>query len=90
MSEKKKLTMKDLQAEIEILDKVTNALNTAVVALCYAVKVKGNELDKVSSDDYVKFVAEHVHPLVKRADDIVCEVAKKAVEELNKEEKDGE
>lgn len=80
-----KLTTKDLQKEIIILEQVTNALNTAVVALAYAMKVKGDELDKVTSEDYVKYVKEHVHPLVRRADELVLEEAKKAAEKVKQE-----
>ena len=60
----------------------------------YISKVKGNELDKVKTEDYVKYVEEHVHPLMRRADEIVKEagqMAKKeieeAVEKVKKEKK---
>lgn len=78
MAEKKKLTVKDLQQEIAILDNITNALNTAIVALYKIVDVKGDELDKVTAEDYVKYVQEHVHPIVRRADELSREVAEKA------------
>lgn len=81
---KSKITVEDLAVQISVLDQVTSALNTAVVALAYAMKVKGNELDKVTSEKYVEFVSEHVHPLVRRADELVLETAKKAVEEVKK------
>lgn len=85
---KKKLTIDDLQKEIIMLDRITNALNTAVVALAYTMKVKGNELDKVKSEDYTKYITEHVHPLVRRADEIVAEVAAKTAEQIKKEEEE--
>ena len=78
--------IKLLKQEVLILERLVNGLNTAVVALCYATKVKGNELDGVHSDEYIKFVEEHVHPLVKTADGIVAEAAKKLKEEADKEE----
>lgn len=84
----KKPTKDDLLREMVMLDRVTNALNTAVVALMYINQVKGNELNKVKAKDYVKYVEEHVHPLMKRADEIVkeaAEQAKKDVEEAKKE-----
>ena len=90
MSNKKKLTISDLQKEIIMLEKVTNALNTAVVALAYATKIKGNELDKVTSEEYVDYVTKHVHPLVIRGDELVAETAKKAAEELKKGDGDGD
>lgn len=77
MASSKKPTMKDLQRAIVALDRVTEALNTAVVALYYISKVKGDELDKVTSDEYVKFVQEHVHPLMRRADEIVKDASEK-------------
>lgn len=76
-SNKKTVTVKDLQREIVALDRIAEALNTAVVALYYVTKVKGDELDGVKSDDYVKFVQEHVHPLMRRADEIVKEASEK-------------
>lgn len=90
MSTKTKLSNKDIQREIVMLERVTNALNTAVVALAYAVKIKGDELDKVTSEDYVKYVTEHVHPLVRRADELVAETAAKTAEKIKEGEKDGE
>ena len=85
MAEKKKsLTLKDLQREVIMLDQVTNALNTALVALYKVVGVKGDELDNVTGEEYVKFVQEHVHPIVRKADEIVAEVGKKAAEEAKK------
>lgn len=80
----KKPTKDDMLRELVMLDQVTNALNTAMVAMFYIAKVKGNELDKVDTDEYVKYCEEHVHPLMKRADEIVRDAAlkaKKAVEE---------
>lgn len=78
MAEKKKLTVKDLQQEIAVLDNITNALNTAIVALYKIINVKGDELDNVTAEDYVKYVQEHVHPIVRRADELSREVAEKA------------
>lgn len=80
MATKKKtptLSKADIEKELIALDRITNALNTAVVALYYINGVKGNELDKVKAEDYVKFVQEHIHPLVRRADEISKEVAEK-------------
>lgn len=88
MARKKKLTIDEITKELVMLDRVTNSLNTAVIALAYVMKVKGDELNKVNSKKYVKFVTEHVHPLVIRADEIVKEAAeesKKAAEKAKKE-----
>lgn len=90
----RKPTKNEMLQELVMLDRVTNALNTAVVALMYINKVKGTELDKVKTEDYVKYVQEHVHPLMRRADEIVKEAAAQAkkdideaVEEVEKEKK---
>ena len=90
----KKPNKDEMLQELVMLDRVTNALNTAVVALMYINKVKGTELDKVKTEDYIKYVQEHVHPLMRRADAIVKEageMAKKeideATDELEKEKK---
>lgn len=81
-------TKNDMLRELVMLDKVTSALNTACVALMYICKVKGDELDDVKTEDYIKYVEEHVHPLMRRADAIVKEagqIAKKEVDEAVKE-----
>lgn len=80
MATKKKptLTKADIEKELIALDRITNALNTAVVALYYINGVKGTELDDVKAEDYVKFVQDRIHPLVRRADEISKEVAEKA------------
>ena len=81
MASNKKPTNKDMMRAITALDRVTEALNNATVALFYINKVKGDELDNVTSDEYVKFVQEHVHPLMRRTDEIV----KEATEKLSKQ-----
>ena len=83
---KEKVTMSkaDIERELIALDRVTNALNTAVVALYYIVGVKGNELDKVKVEDYVKYVQEKIHPIVRKADDISKELAEKTAKEAKK------
>lgn len=75
----------EMLQELVMLDRVTSALNTAIVALMYVCKVKGTELDKVKPEDYVKFVEEHVHPLVLKADEIHKQVAEQASKDLNEE-----
>lgn len=72
---KSKLSQSDIERELIALDRVTNALNTAIVALYYIVGVKGDELDKVKMEDYVKFVQDRIHPIVRRADEISKELA---------------
>lgn len=74
---KSALSKADIERELIALDRITNALNTAIVALYYIVGVKGNELDKVKAEDYVKYVQEKIHPIVRRADEITKELADK-------------
>lgn len=80
----KELSNEELQLAIINLDRLTTALNTAIVALYYIVDVKGNELDKVTPEEYVKFVQERVHPTVRRADELATAVAEKAAGEAKK------
>ena len=72
-----KLSQEDITRELIALDRVTNALNTAIVALYYIVGVKGDELDKVKVEDYVKYVQDKIHPIVRRADEMSKELAEK-------------
>lgn len=84
MASKKDQRIDLLEQHVNQLMDLVNVLNNAVVALGYATNVKGNELDKVSDDDYVKYVREHIHPLTRRATEIVASVAKKTKEEIEK------
>lgn len=86
----RKPTKNEMLQELVMLDRVTNALNTAVVALMYINKVKGTELDKVKTEDYVKYVQEHVHPLMRRADEIVKEAAAQAKKDIDEAVKEVE
>lgn len=76
-TKKTTLTKADIEKELIALDRITNALNTAIVALYYIVGVKGDELDKVKVEDYVKYVQEKIHPIVRRADEMTKELADK-------------
>lgn len=80
MATKKKattLSKADIEKELMALDHVVNALNTAIVALYYIVGVKGDELKDVHAEEYVKYVQEKIHPIVRRADEISKELAEK-------------
>ena len=81
----KKPTKDEMIQEIAILDRVTNALNTAIVAMMFIYGVKGDELNNVKAEDYVKYVTEHVHPLMREADRIVKEAGELAQKEINEE-----
>ena len=83
-SKKTTLTKADIERELIALDRITQALNTAVVALYYLVKPDGKLLEKVTPEEYVKYVQENIHPIVLRADEISKEVAKKAAESAKK------
>lgn len=77
-SKKTTLTKADIERELIALDRITQALNTAVVALYYLVKPDIKDLEKVSAEEYVKYIQEKIHPIVLKADEIAKEVAKKA------------
>lgn len=81
----KTVSKTDMLRELQILDRVTEALNTAVVALMYINNIKGDELDNVKMEDYVKFCNEHVSKFMKGADRIVKEAAEQSRQDLQKE-----
>lgn len=83
-SSKNTLSKEDITKELIALDRIVNALNTAIVALYYIAGVEGNELDDVSPEEYVKFVQEKIHPIVRKADKISKEVSEKAAKEAKK------
>lgn len=82
---KRKPTKDEMLQELVMLDRVTSALNNAIVSLMYICKVKGTELDKVTGEKYVEFVTKHVHPLMKQTDRLVKEVAEKTKMDLDKQ-----
>jgi hypothetical protein len=77
-------TLEQLARQVTILTDLVNVLNNAVVAISYGAGIRGDELDKLTADDYVKYVHEHVHPLTRRATEIVTEIAMKTKEEIEK------
>ena len=81
--------LEQLAKQVTILTDLVNVLNNAVVAIAYGAGIRGDELDKLSADDYVKYVHEHVHPLTRRATEIVTDIAiktKKEIEDKAKKE----
>jgi len=79
-AKKSSLTKADMERELIALDRMTQALNTAIVALYYAVKPDKELLKGVTAEEYVKFVQDNVHPIVRDADNIAKELAQKASE----------
>lgn len=77
-------TLEQLAKQVTMLTDLVNVLNNAVVAISYGAGIRGDELDKLSADDYVQYVHEHVHPLTRRATEIVTEIALKTKEEIEK------
>ena len=77
-AKKTSLSKADIERELIALDRITQALNTAVVALYYLTKPDVKGLDKVTPEEYVKYVQENVHAIVRKADEISKEVAEKA------------
>ena len=77
-AKKSTLTKADIERELIALDRITQALNTAVVALYYLVKPDVKDLEKVTPEEYVKYIQENVHPIVLKADEISRAVAEKA------------
>lgn len=88
-------SLEQLSKQVLVLTDLVNVLNNAVVAIAYGAGIRGDELNELSGDDYVKYVHEHVHPLTRRATEIVTDIAvktkkeieKKAAEEAKKEKK---
>jgi hypothetical protein len=77
-AKKKTLSQADIERELVALDRMAQALNAAVVALYYIVKPDKTALDNVDAEEYVKFVQETVHEIVRKADAIAKDVAEKA------------
>lgn len=83
-TEKTAKSLKKLAEQVTMLTDLVNVLNNSVIALAYASNIKGNELDKLTADEYVEFVHKNVHPLTRKATELVTEIAKKTKEEIEK------
>ena len=81
-TEKTAKSLTQLAKQVTQLTDLVNVLNNAVVAISYGAGIRGDELDNISADDYVKYVHEHVHPLTRRATEIVTEIAIKTKKEI--------
>lgn len=79
--------LEKLAKQVTILTDLVNVLNNAVVAVAYGAGIRGDELNDVTADDYVKYVHEHVHPLTRRATEIVTDIAVKTKEEIEEKAK---
>lgn len=80
-------SIEQLAKQVLVLTDLVNVLNNAVVAISYGAGIRGDELNDLSADDYVKYVHEHVHPLTRRATEIVTEIAEKTKKEIEEKAK---
>ena len=73
-----------------VLKDMVETLNIAIAAVAYAAKVKPTALDKVEAEEFMNWVQDTLHPLVRRADELhkgwVEIVSKNAKEAVNAEE----
>lgn len=74
--------LEKLAKQVTVLTDLVNVLNNALVAVAYGAGIRGDELDSITADDYVKYVHEHVHPLTRRATEIVTDIAVKTKKEI--------
>lgn len=81
-TEKTAKNLNQLAKQVTMLTDLVNVLNNAVVAISYGAGIRGDELDNLTADEYVKYVHEHVHPLTRRATEIVTEIAIKTKKEI--------
>lgn len=88
-TEKTATSLEKLAKQVTILTDLVNVLNNAVVAIAYGAGIRGDELKDITADEYVEYVHEHVHPLTRRATEIVTDIAiktKKEIEDKAKKE----
>ena len=81
-TEKTAKNLNQLAKQVTMLTDLVNVLNNAVVAISYGAGIHGDELDNLTADECVKYVHEHVHPLTRRATEIVTEIAIKTKKEI--------
>lgn len=80
-------SLEKLAKQVTILTDLVNVLNNAIVAVSYGAGIRGDELNDISADDYVKYVHEHMHPLTRRATEIVTDIAVKTKKEIEEQAK---
>lgn len=95
--QKEELTdIQKLTQRVYELEHLTNSLNIALVGAMYSAKITPARINKVTAEDLLAYTNENVHPMIRRADELVTEISNKAKAEIahaaaeakQKEEKD--
>lgn len=81
---------KKLTARLYELEHVTKSLNIALIGFAYTTKVKPKRLKGATADEFLKYIEEHVHPVIRRADELTGEIAEKAKSEIAKQAKESQ
>lgn len=76
---------KKLTTRLYELEHVTKSLNIALIGFAYTTKIKPKRIKNATADEFLKYIEENVHPVIRRADELTGEVAEKAKSEISKQ-----
>ena len=104
MAELTKLSKDQLKSKEKLADTVKNisdnlkdamhyidSLNITLVALAYTVKATPKRVEAADPEKYLKYIEDHIHPLIRRADQLTTQItenAKEAAAKVAKEVKE--
>lgn len=91
MAEKQKIKPMDneqLTENLFVLKQMLDTLNIAIAGVAYAAQVQHEKIDGVKVDDYLSWIENNLHPLVRKTNDLHQEYAKQQSELAKKVAKD--
>lgn len=80
-----KLTSRLYEAE-----HVIKSLNIALIGMAYTNDVDPTRIKEVNADDFLKFIEDNVHPIIRRSDELTSEIAENAKNEIAKQTKESQ
>lgn len=78
------MSPEQLTENLFVLKQMLDTLNIAIAGVAYVAGVKGDELDKVKSGEYLEWIQKNLHPLVRQANEIHQDIAKIAAKDAKK------
>lgn len=88
------MTNEQLTENLFVLKQMCDTLNIAIAGVAYAADVQHDKLDGVEVDDYLKWIEDNLHPLVRKTNDLhqkyakqQASAAKKVAKEVKKKTK---
>lgn len=78
---------KSLTKRLYEAEHVLKSLNIAIIGIAYTMKVNAKRIEAADADAFLKYIEEHVHPVIRRSDQLTSEIADKAKKDIAKKAK---